>query len=191
MCICYATALWWPRKSSLQFHVLTWRQSDVKVGPRERIRKFNQYLIHAIQNTNHTVFWQVTADGSIDCQNCPDQQESITAALHYTEAVVAMSVLAPGGSCVLKMFTMFENNAICLMYLLNASFGQVIACDFAPVLLLILLLLTYYNWPNLFRSFDHWPFNTISYSSLNLKFSACSRDTSQNRPWGQNLRLPG
>ncbi len=67
----------------------------------------------------------MTADGSIDCQDSPDQQETITAALHYTEAVVAISVLAPGGSCVLKMFTMFENNAICLLYLLNALFSQV------------------------------------------------------------------
>ena len=51
-------------------------------------------------------------------------QESIVADLHLTEAVVAMRMLAAGGSLVLKMFTFFESETVCLLYLLNLSFGK-------------------------------------------------------------------
>jgi len=66
----------------------------------------------------------VTADGSIDCQGDPARQESIVADLHLTEAVVAMRMLAAGGSLVLKMFTFFESETVCLLYLLNLAFGK-------------------------------------------------------------------
>jgi len=66
----------------------------------------------------------VTADGSIDCQGDPARQESIVADLHLTEAVVAMRMLAAGGSLVLKMFTFFESETVCLLYLLNLAFDK-------------------------------------------------------------------
>jgi cap2 methyltransferase len=45
----------------------------------------------------------VTADGSISCADNPAEQEAITAQLHYCEMVAALSILAPGGSFVLKV----------------------------------------------------------------------------------------
>jgi hypothetical protein len=38
----------------------------------------------------------VTADGSIDCQEDPGEQESIVSSLHYCEAVSALYILAKG-----------------------------------------------------------------------------------------------
>ncbi len=67
----------------------------------------------------------VTADGSIDCQGDPARQEEIVAPLHLSEVAVAVNILAPGGSLVLKTFTMFENSSHCLMLLLNSVFDKV------------------------------------------------------------------
>ena len=41
-----------------------------------------------------------------------------------SEAVAALSILAPGGTVVIKVFTMFESETVCLMYLLNIAFKQ-------------------------------------------------------------------
>ena len=68
---------------------------------------------------------QVTADGSVDCANEPGEQEVKVASLVYAEVVTALSLLQPGGSFVLKMFTLFEHTSICLMYLLCCTFEQV------------------------------------------------------------------
>jgi len=67
----------------------------------------------------------VTADGSIDCQSDPARQESIVSDLHHCEAVAALRILAPGGSLVLKMFTLFESESVCLLYLLVSVFNEV------------------------------------------------------------------
>ncbi|XP_038063786.1 cap-specific mRNA (nucleoside-2'-O-)-methyltransferase 2-like [Patiria miniata] len=67
----------------------------------------------------------MTADGSINCQNDPAEQEVVVSQLHYCEVVTAMALLADGGSFILKMFTMFEHQTACLMYLLNCSFREV------------------------------------------------------------------
>jgi cap2 methyltransferase len=67
----------------------------------------------------------VTADGSIDCHDTPEQQEVVVARLHMTESIIALKLLKAGGSFVLKMFTMFEDCSVNLMYLLNCCFGQV------------------------------------------------------------------
>ena len=67
----------------------------------------------------------VTADGSINCQDKPDEQESIVTDLHFCEIVTAMNLLAPGGKFVLKVFTFFEHASVCMIYLLNAVFGEV------------------------------------------------------------------
>ena len=67
----------------------------------------------------------VTADGSVDCQSDPGRQESIVADLHLAETVAALRMLSVGGNFVIKMFTIFESETVCLLYLLNCSFESV------------------------------------------------------------------
>ena len=45
----------------------------------------------------------VTADGGIDCAGSPNEQEEVSAQLHYCEAVTAIGALAVGGAFVLKV----------------------------------------------------------------------------------------
>ena len=54
----------------------------------------------------------------------PRPQESIVSDLHLAEAVAALLILAEGGSLVIKMFTFFESETVCLLYLLYLSFGK-------------------------------------------------------------------
>lgn len=67
-----------------------------------------------------------TGDGSVDSSAEPNEQESNVAALHYAEAVCALGTLSPGGSLVLKMFTLFEHSSVCLLYLLGGSFERLV-----------------------------------------------------------------
>jgi len=66
----------------------------------------------------------VTADGSVDCQSDPARQEIIVSDLHMTEAIAALKILAEGGNLVIKMFTVFESESVCLLYLLSRSFSS-------------------------------------------------------------------
>ncbi|XP_023235099.1 cap-specific mRNA (nucleoside-2'-O-)-methyltransferase 2-like [Centruroides sculpturatus] len=67
----------------------------------------------------------ITADGSIDCQENPAEQENLIVALNFAEVVIALHLLKDGGNFVLKMFTIYECDAICIMYLLNCIFQKV------------------------------------------------------------------
>lgn len=67
----------------------------------------------------------ITADGSIDCMDMPDEQECAVAHLHFCETVAALSLLAAGGNYLLKIFTTFEHQSVCLLYLLSCCFENV------------------------------------------------------------------
>lgn len=67
----------------------------------------------------------VTADGSIDCIDVPGEQESAVAHLHLCETIACMHLLQRGGSFLLKVFTLFEYQSVCLMYLLSCVFEEV------------------------------------------------------------------
>lgn len=69
----------------------------------------------------------VTADGSIDCTDIPGEQENAVAQLHLCETMTCMHLLQKGGNFLLKLFTLFEHQSVCLIYLLSCSFHQVIA----------------------------------------------------------------
>ena len=70
----------------------------------------------------------VTADGSVDCSDVPNEQEEFTAQLHYCETVAALGALDIGGCFVLKMFMLFEHSSIGLIYLLSCLFQDVSVC---------------------------------------------------------------
>ncbi|XP_076352353.1 cap methyltransferase 2 [Tachypleus tridentatus] len=71
------------------------------------------------------LFHMVTADGSIDCSFNPGEQEHLVASLNFTEVILALHVLAAGGSFVVKKFTLYECDSVCCMYLLNCVFKEV------------------------------------------------------------------
>ena len=70
----------------------------------------------------------VTADGSVDCQSDPGEQELLVRDLHHCEALCALAALAPGGALVLKMFTLYENPTVALLYLLGCHFAELHVC---------------------------------------------------------------
>ena len=67
----------------------------------------------------------VTADGSLNCQDDPSEQEAIVAPLHYSELLCALNVLSAQGNLVIKMFTLFESHSITFMYILCCLFDKV------------------------------------------------------------------
>lgn len=68
----------------------------------------------------------VTADGSINCMDSPDEQELLVSHLHYCETIAALNLLNNGGSFLLKLFTTFEHQTVCLIYLLACCFDRVV-----------------------------------------------------------------
>ncbi|RXG59651.1 Cap-specific mRNA (nucleoside-2'-O-)-methyltransferase 2 [Armadillidium vulgare] len=83
------------------------------------------YLDELIRRVGRNNVDLVTADGSIDCQEDPAEQENTTNSLHFCEVYSALCALKKGGCLVLKKFTFFEVDAICLVYLICCCFKKV------------------------------------------------------------------
>ncbi|KAK7789826.1 hypothetical protein R5R35_007358 [Gryllus longicercus] len=89
--------------------------------------------IKNLSNINHIVeeakqmgeVLLVTADGSVDCHDKPAEQEGVVSSLHYYETIAALNILGVGGSFLLKIFTAYEAQTVCLLYLLCCAFYQV------------------------------------------------------------------
>ncbi|GIX64010.1 ribosomal RNA large subunit methyltransferase J protein [Babesia caballi] len=67
----------------------------------------------------------VTADGSVDCQADPNNQEALTAPLKLAEVVCALGLMRVGAAFVLKMFTLFEESSLSIVALLSMCFKSV------------------------------------------------------------------
>lgn len=85
-----------------------------------------QNLDALVAKTGDRVVNLVTADGSIDCIDTPAEQEQVVSQLHYCETVAALHLLGKGGNFLLKIFTIFENRTLCLIYFLVCCFEKVI-----------------------------------------------------------------
>ncbi|XP_063226323.1 cap-specific mRNA (nucleoside-2'-O-)-methyltransferase 2 isoform X2 [Bacillus rossius redtenbacheri] len=100
-----------------------WRFGTDFTGDLMNRSNLDQLVAEAVQMGDVLL---VTADGSIDCQDDPGEQECHVSSLHFCEAVAALMVLAPGGSLLLKMFTFYEGQTACLVYLLCCVFRSVV-----------------------------------------------------------------
>lgn len=58
----------------------------------------------------------------------PEQQEHVTAPLHFSELLVALRVLQQGGTLVLKLFTLFEHVTLSTLLLARVSFERLVVC---------------------------------------------------------------
>lgn len=83
------------------------------------------YQNHLTITNRDDLIMLITADGSIDCMADPGNQENHVSYLHYCETMTALKLLNFGGNYVMKMFTMFEQSTINLLYLLNCVFETV------------------------------------------------------------------
>nr|XP_054761360.1 uncharacterized protein LOC129267757 [Lytechinus pictus] len=78
-----------------------------------------------VQDKMNGIVHIVTADGSVNCQDDPEHQEQRVFPLIYCQVLTALQILAPQGTLLIKMFTMYNANTACLMYMLNCAFKQV------------------------------------------------------------------
>ena len=80
-----------------------------------------KYFTQNYRNQMHLI----TADGSIDCQKDPARQEALVLDLHFSEILASLGALRREGHLVIKMFTFYEWETICHLYLLSSLFVSV------------------------------------------------------------------
>ena len=68
----------------------------------------------------------ITCDGGIDYSSNYNDQEINSHKLIYSEIYVSLKLLKPNGNLILKVFDMFYNNTIHLLYILYCSFDKII-----------------------------------------------------------------
>jgi len=61
----------------------------------------------------------------VNCVDTPADQENVVASLHWCETIAALSLLEEGGTFVIKVFTLFEESSVTLLFLLNCFFDRV------------------------------------------------------------------
>lgn len=104
-------------------HTLShWCFGEDNTGNIMNLKNLNELI--KISEPHHDILL-ITADGGIDCTDVPAEQESVLTHLHFCETVAALHLLATGGSFLLKLFTIFECNTVCLIYLLSCCFNHV------------------------------------------------------------------
>ncbi|XP_065224684.1 cap-specific mRNA (nucleoside-2'-O-)-methyltransferase 2-like [Planococcus citri] len=84
-----------------------------------------EYPSYLRRNFDDALPHLVTADGSFDCQDNPNEQESTVSWLHLKETLIALNILRKNGNFVIKMFTFFECESVCLLTLLAAAFQEI------------------------------------------------------------------
>lgn len=67
----------------------------------------------------------ITADGSVNCQHDPNNQELIVCPLKMAEIVAALKCLKINGMFVIKYFTIFEPQTVCQLWLLACLFQKI------------------------------------------------------------------
>ena len=85
------------------------------------------FLQWFLSNYSKQQFDLVTADAGINCISNPSGQEEMTLPLLLVQILCAINCLKDNGCLVIKFFSLFECQTICLIYLLYNLFHQLIA----------------------------------------------------------------
>ncbi|XP_050081971.1 cap-specific mRNA (nucleoside-2'-O-)-methyltransferase 1 [Anopheles aquasalis] len=105
---------------------------DPYYGPHEdgniydpvNIDGFSEYVLSQTNNGVHLML----ADGGISVENEENIQEILTKQLFLCQVIVALDIVRPNGSLVLKVFDQFTPFSVGLVYLLYRCFAQISIC---------------------------------------------------------------
>uniref|UniRef100_A0A2M4CSM1 Cap-specific mRNA (nucleoside-2'-O-)-methyltransferase 1 n=1 Tax=Anopheles darlingi TaxID=43151 RepID=A0A2M4CSM1_ANODA len=97
---------------------------DGNIYDPANIDGFSEYVL---RQTNTGVHLMV-ADGGISVKNEENIQEILLKQLYLCQVIVALDIVRPNGSLVLKVFDQFTPFSVGLVYLLYRCFGQISIC---------------------------------------------------------------